>query len=516
MSRVFSGRRRLLLLCAIVVLHTSGTYSQVVVNTQYGDVAGHSTADGAITIFRGIPFARPPVDSLRWRAPQPPDAWEGVKVCTTFAASPVQRSPEPFSMWSEEFLIPKQPIGEDCLYLNVWAQKEATQQPVLVWIYGGGFNSGGSAVPIYDGEAMAREGVVFVSINYRVGAFGFLAHPELTAESPYGASGNYGLLDQVAALSWVQDNIAAFGGDPNRITIAGQSAGAASVNALIASPLAEGLFQRAIAESGGLLSREIADLAAAEEAGLRFADSLGVAGLEAMRALSAEKIQTTNAGPMRPIVDGYLLPLPVAELLGPDHRHDVELLTGWNENEGLILEAMADAAGYRSRILDRYGERADEYLDYYPATNDSIARRSQEDAARDALFGVQNYGWANLHAVYSDRPVYLYRFTRRVPGEGRYADYGAFHTGEVPYAYGNLDRVDRPWTTTDRQLAKEMLSYWVNFVKHGNPNAVGLPRWPAYSAALKEVMLLGGEVKAVGLPDAERLDFMYYLQMLEQ
>ncbi|PPK88421.1 para-nitrobenzyl esterase [Neolewinella xylanilytica] len=510
------GLGRAYLLSACLGLITLTLSAQPAVETYYGRVVGETSADGTINIFRGIPFARPPIDSLRWRAPEPPDSWTGTKVCTTFAASPMQRSPEPFSMWSEEFLIPKEPIGEDCLYLNVWSRAGATQQPVLVWIYGGGFNSGGSAVPIYDGEAMAREGVVFVSINYRVGPFGFLAHPELSAEAPYGSSGNYGLLDQIAALHWVRDNIAAFGGDPNRITIAGQSAGAASVNALVASPLSYGLFHRAIAESGGLLTREPVSLAAAEDNGLRFADSLGGTDLEAMRALPAATIQATPAPLLRPILDGYVLPLPVAELLGPGRAREVELLTGWNENEGLLPGPLVDAAAYRARIRERYPDRAEEYLSYYPATNDSIARRSQEDAARDALFGIQNYGWSNLHAGYSDRPVYLYRFTRRVPGEGKYADYGAFHTGEVPYAYGNLDRVDRRWTPVDHELSETMRTYWVNFVKHGNPNGVGLPAWPAYSAARKEVMLLGDRVRAELLPDAERLDFMFYLQSLDE
>ncbi|MGB3800046.1 MAG: carboxylesterase family protein [Lewinella sp.] len=481
-------------------------------DTQYGQVAGEATADGAIHIYRGIPFASPPVDSLRWRAPEAPEPWSGTRVCTTFAASPVQRSPEPFSMWSEEFLIPKEPIGEDCLYLNVWAQSRAEQQPVIVWIYGGGFNSGGSGVPIYDGEAMAREGVVFVSINYRVGALGFLAHPELSAEAPYGSSGNYGLLDQIAALHWVRDNIAVFGGDPNRITIAGQSAGAASVNALVASPLAAGLFHRAIAHSGGMVASQTSNLAAAEEAGLRFADSLGVTDLEAMRALPAGVILSAPAPPTRPVIDGYVLPLPVAELLGPGRGPNIDLLNGWTEEEGLLREPIADADTYRSRIRERYPDRTDDYLTYYPATNDSIAARSQKDAARDAMFGIQNYGWSNMHAGYASQPVYLYRFTRRVPGEGTYADYGAFHTGDVPYAYGNLDRVDRPWTPTDRTLSQTMLTYWVNFVKHGNPNGIGLPRWPAYSAARKEIMILGDRAGADLLPDAERLDFLFYLQ----
>jgi para-nitrobenzyl esterase len=241
------------------------------VKTQAGRVAGTTNAGGDVRIFRGIPFAAPPVGALRWKAPQPVKPWTGVRNCTAFGPSPMQNDPAPFSMWTEEYLIPKDPIDEDCLYLNVWtgARSAAEKRPVLVWIYGGGFVSGGSAVPIYDGEAMAKKGILFVSINYRVGVFGFFAHPELTRESGRGASGNYGLMDQVAALQWVQQNIAAFGGDPGNVTVAGQSAGAMSVNCLVASPLAKGLFTKAIAHSGASFGRNILTLREAEAGGKR-------------------------------------------------------------------------------------------------------------------------------------------------------------------------------------------------------------------------------------------------------
>ena len=494
------------------LLITAMLTAQEAVPTTYGPVSGTSTEDGEVRIFRGIPFAAPPVDSLRWRAPRPPETWTEPKVCTTFAASPVQRDPEPFSMWSAEFLIPKEPIDEDCLYLNVWAEAAARQQPVLVWIYGGGFNSGGGSVPIYDGEELARQGIVVVTINYRVGPFGFFAHPALTAESPYGASGNYGLLDQIAALRWVRDNVAAFGGDPDRITIAGQSAGAASVHALVASPLAAGLFRRAIAESGAMMTRGGPPLAEAEAAGERFASALGATTLEALRALPADKILAAADGSARPIRDGYVLPAPMPELTTRPHAVAVDLMTGWNEDEGLVFGPILDLAAYQKQSRDRYGEDAADFLERYAATDDATAERAQLDASRDEIFGIQNYAWANVHADYSDRPVYVYRFTRKVPGEGKYADYGAFHTGEVPYAFGNLHRVDRPFTAIDRRLSATMQQYWVNFVKHGNPNAPGLPRWPVYTASTQDIILFGDTVEAGPLPDGERLDFMYYLQ----
>ena len=514
MPAIQTGVYRVLLLGFLVLTGWSASAQPTAITT-YGPVVGTTVEDGKISVYRGIPFAQPPLDSLRWRAPQPPETWQEPRVCTTFAASPFQRPPQPFSVWSEEFLIPPAPIDEDCLYLNVWARSDAEQQPVLVWIYGGGFNSGGAAVPIYDGTAMAREGVVFVSINYRVGPFGFMAHPELSEEAPYASSGNYGLMDQIAALHWVRDNIAAFGGDPNRITIAGQSAGSASVHALVASPLADGLFHRAIAQSGGFYTREAPSLADAEDMGLRLAERAGAQSLQELRALPAAEVLAASTEPLWPVVDGYLLPQSVVSLTDGDDRHDLELLTGWNENEASRAAAGRDAEAYQSYVRETYGDRAEDFLEYYPAGSDSVARQSQMEAARDLTFGIQNYGWANLHAGYSNRPVYVYRFTREVPGEGEYAGNGAFHSGEIPYAYGTLDRSDRPWTDTDRRLSATMLTYWVNFVKHGNPNAVGLPRWPTYSAARKNILYLGEEVRAAPLADAERLDFMLYLQGLE-
>ncbi|MDQ3292631.1 MAG: carboxylesterase family protein, partial [Bacteroidota bacterium] len=247
-----------------------------VVKTQSGLVSGLKNQTVDIAIYKGIPFAAPPVNELRWKAPQPVKPWAGVRRCEAFGPSPMQADPAPFSMWSAEFLIPKEPISEDCLYLNVWsgAKSANEKRPVLVWIYGGGFNSGGSAVPIYDGEAMAKKGIVFVSLNYRVGVFGFFSHPELTKESGKNASGNYGLLDQIAALQWVQKNIAEFGGDPKNVTIAGQSAGASSVVCLVASPLAKNLFHKAIAQSGGGYTRITTTLSQAEEEGVKLVQEL--------------------------------------------------------------------------------------------------------------------------------------------------------------------------------------------------------------------------------------------------
>ncbi len=484
-----------------------------VVKTDAGSVSGTINKDGDIHIFKGIPFAAPPVGELRWKAPQPVQPWSGIKQCDAFSASPMQASPAPFSMWSAEFLIPKEPISEDCLYLNVWtkATSPGKKLPVLVWIYGGGFTSGGSACPIYDGEAMAKKGIVFVSINYRVGIFGFFAHPDLTKESPDHVSGNYGILDQVAALKWVQKNIAAFGGDANNVTIAGQSAGSMSVNCLVASPLAKGLFNKAIAESGASFVSGAfgsANLQQAEESGVKTATSLKVNSIEELRKLPASDLMKAQSSVRGVIIDGYVLPQSIAGIFASNKENDVALLTGWNENEGLMFGAVKKADEFQKQLTGQYGNDAQTALQYYPATNDSIANVSQLNLSRDIIFGVQNYTWANVESE-QGKKVYVYRFIHKVPGTGEYAKYGAFHTGEVPYAYDNLKFVNRPWQPVDEKLADVMSTYWANFIKTGNPNGKNLPGWKAYNTKDKEVMVLGETQQSQPLKDAAQLDFLY-------
>ncbi|MDO1445456.1 carboxylesterase family protein [Rhodocytophaga aerolata] len=492
------------------VSFTPTTADLATVKTDAGLVSGTKNTDGTIQIFRGIPFAAPPVGDLRWKAPQPVKPWTGVKKCEAFSASPMQASPAPFSMWSEEFLIPKEPISEDCLYLNVWtgAKTAIEKRPVLVWIYGGGFNSGGSAVPIYDGEALAKKGIVFVSINYRVGVFGFLAHPELTKESGKNASGNYGLMDQIAALQWVQKNIAAFGGDPKNVTIAGQSAGSMSVNALVASPLTAALFQKAIAQSGANFSRGTVSLQQAEENGVKFAQSVNASSIKELRSITAQELMQKSQGMRGVIVDGYVLPDAIANIFATNKQNNVALLTGWNENEGLVFGPIKNADEFRKEAETQYGTETSTFLKHYPATTDSVAAVSQLNLSRDMIFGVQNYTWANVQSKQGKLPVYVYRFTRKVPATGEYVKFGAFHTGEVPYAYDNLKFVNRPWQPVDRELANSMSSYWVNFIKSGNPNGKGLPQWPAYTTKDKQIMILGDKPGATTLPDEAALDFI--------
>ncbi len=486
-----------------------------VVKVDGGLISGTINSNGDVHIFEGIPFAAPPVGVLRWKSPQPVIPWKGVKKCDAFGPSPMQGDPVPFGPWSEEYLIPKKPISEDCLYLNVWtgAALPKERRPVLVWIYGGGFMSGGSGVPVYDGEATAKKGIVFVSINYRVGIFGFFAHPELTKESIHNASGNYGLMDQVAALKWVQKNISAFGGDPNNVTIAGQSAGSMSVNCLVASPLCKGLFKKAIAESGASLIKSTFSgnniLSSAEKEGERVAKSLNAANINDLRKIPAGDLMKVAAAFRSPIVDGYVLPESIAEIFKEDKQNDVALLTGWNENDGVIFGKPPTADEFKKQAEKNYGDDASKFLQLYPANNDDEAAASQGKLSRDIIFGIQNYTWANEQSEESKHKVYVYRFARKLPATGDYKKYGAFHTGEVAYAYDNLDFVHRcPWEQTDRDLAKTMSWYWANFIISGDPNRKDLPEWPAYNTKNFSVMVLDEHPHAETLPGREGLDFL--------
>lgn len=503
--------KRLLVFSFLFFSSSSFAQKLDIVKTNAGLVSGIVNNDGDIHIFKGIPFAAPPVGDLRWKAPQPVQTWNGIKKCNEFSASPMQAKPARFSVWTEEFLIPKEPISEDCLYLNVWtgASSSKEKRPVLVWIYGGGFTSGGSACAIYDGEATAKKGIVFVSINYRVGLFGFFAHPDLTKESEHKASGNYGLMDQIAALQWVQKNIAAFGGDPNNVTIAGQSAGSMSVNCLVASPLAKGLFKKAIAESGANFTNGNATLQQAEEEGIKVAQSLNAASIDELRKIPVEEILKKSQGFRGPIIDGYVLPEPIVDIFKSGKENKVALLTGWNEDEGLLFGAPKNAVDYKKDIEQKYGADAATFLQYYSAANDSDAAISQMRISRDQIFGAQNYMWANLSSEQGQK-VYVYRFTRKVPATGEYVKYGAFHTGEVCYAYDNLRLLqNRPLEPIDYELAKCMSTYFANFIKTGDPNGNELPRWNVYNTSDKKIIVFGKKCEPATLPDADALDFLY-------
>ena len=482
--------------------------------TEGGLVSGVKNNSDDVTAFKGIPFAAPPVGELRWKAPQPVKHWTGVRKCDAFGPSPMQPKPTPFMVYTSEFLIPEKPISEDCLYLNVWtpAKTKTEKKPVFVWIYGGGFTSGGSGCDIYDGEAMAKKGIIFVSINYRVGVFGFFAHPELTKESDGKASGNYGLLDQIAALKWIKRNIAAFGGDPNNVTIAGQSAGSMSVNCLVASPLTKGLFNKAIAESGSLTVKNPTlpsnNLKAAEEQGVKLAEKAGAKSIQNLRNMSADEVMKKLQGRYSPVVDGYVLPESVADIFAEDKQNHVPLITGWNADESFIA-SIKNKDDYKKQVEQQYGADAENFLKYFPAETDEQAARSQVEISRNQIFALSGYNWANMQSKYANSPVYVYNFNRKVPATAEYAKFGAFHTAEVPYVMNNLKTLkNRPLEEEDYKLANMMCDYWVNFVKTGNPNGAGLSEWPKYNTTDYMVKVFNVKTENKKVPGKEGLDFM--------
>jgi len=476
-----------------------------------GLISGVRSATSSVVAFKGVPFAAPPVGELRWKAPQPVRPWAGVKRCDAFGPSPMQAKPVPFMVYTSEFLIPDKPISEDCLYLNVWTKaRQGAKKPVFVWIYGGGFSSGGTAVPIYDGEAMAKNGIIFVSVNYRVGIFGFLAHPELTKESPDHASGNYGLLDQIAALKWIKKNIAAFGGDPGNVTIGGQSAGSMSVNCLVASPLAKGLFNKAIAESGSFMTAnpmlQSTNLQSAEQQGVKIAAAAHASSVNELRNIPAAGLMKIP-GQYSPIVDGYVLPESVSRIFAGGKQNKVPLLTGWNADESFVA-AFKTKEAFQQQAKNQYGADAENFLKYYPAHTDEEARRSQVKLSRDMIFALSGYKWAGIQSETEHSPVYVYYFARKLPATPDYVKYGAFHTGEVAYVMNNLKFLHRPWEPEDQKLAELMSSYWVNFISIGNPNGKGLPFWPAFNKLDAEAMVFDKTATRQPLPDKGEFDFM--------
>jgi para-nitrobenzyl esterase len=431
--------------------------------------------------FKGIPFAQPPVGPLRWQPPQPPKSWSGVRPAQKFGPRPMQRP-----IYSD-MIFRSGAVSEDCLYINVWSPAKSANQrlPVMVYFFGGGFMAGDGSEGRYDGESMAQRGIVSVTVNYRLGVFGFMAHPELTQESPHHASGNYGLLDQNAALKWVQENIAAFGGDPAQVTIAGESAGSISVSAQMASPLSKGLFARAIGESGSLLgAMPPVPLADAEQAGLKFATNCGAASLAALRALSADKIlEAANmAGSPRfgLAVDGYFLAENPFAVFAAGKQAKVPLLVGWNSEESgfrsVISSGGPSLTNFEAAVRRLYRDRADEVLKVYHPTNDSEVLAAATDLASDRFIAFSTWKWADAHCQSGSQPVYRYYYARPRPT----ARGGAVHSAEIEYCLGNL-RFNKvyAWTADDQKVSDTMQSYFANFIKTGNPNGPSLLNWPA-------------------------------------
>jgi len=499
--------------------------STTLVKTTAGKLSGVKSSDGAVISFKGIPYAMPPVNDLRWRAPKPAAPWSGVLKAGHFSRSCMQTSPSSMGPWTEEYMDQNE-RSEDCLYLNVWTEGIAGKRPVLVWIHGGGFDQGSTSVALYNGEALARKGIVVVTINYRLGVFGFFAHPELTKESGTHSSGNYGLQDTLAALEWVKANIAAFGGDPTQVTIGGQSAGAIAVHALIASPLAKGLFRGAIAQSGSTIADLLHSLADAEKDGVKFQQTKGVGSLKELRAMPVYQLMAQVEGaPFQwfPVVDGFLLPDTVSAMIAQGNQNDVAMLTGWCADEGSIDPTYGkltpeefdrevrrpSVAGPASFFgLTPAGDLADEFLKLYPASTPS---KSQIDSAR-AENMVSTFLWAKHRAAHSKTPVYTYLWDHPLPGPKRDL-YRVFHSTELPYVFNSLASVKRPWEPADYTIAEKTTSYWANFVKTGNPNGDGLANWPPFDGDTPVTMELGDRFEVQPIADAAQVKLLETILM---
>ncbi len=479
------------------------------VRVEQGLLAGTSGVHPYVRVYKGIPYAAPPVGELRWKAPQPPAAWPGVRQATEFAPVCMQT---PYPASAAIYQSKPQPLSENCLYLNVWtAAKSAKDRlPVMVWIHGGGFTRGSGSSASYDGEILARKGVVVVTLNYRLGVFGFFAHPALTAESEHHASGNYALLDQIAALEWVKTNIGAFGGDAKCVTIFGESAGSWAVNALMASPRAKGLFHRAIGESGGSFA-PMKTLADAEKTGQDLAASLGATAdaLKALRAKPAEEIlKASSEQTIRQVVDGWVLPEEIYTFFAQGKQNDVPLIVGLNADEGTALApqgANIEKELFIAGAQQRYASLAEQFLKVYPAGTDAEAVSSFYAAYRDSVFGWEMRTWARLQTKTGRQPAYFYYFTRKPPGPQR-EKLRAFHAADLAYVFGNFPW-PFPWEDTDRKLSDAITSYWTNFAKKGDPNGERLAKWPEYAVKTDEMIEFGDEIRVGSQINKAGLDF---------
>ena len=470
-----------------------------------GLIAGAAGATPEMHIYRGIPYAAPPVGNLRWRAPQPPARWEGVRKAEQFGPVCTQTNPQ---------------SREDCLYLNVWtAAKPGEKLPVMLWIYGGGYSQGSGSQPDYDGEALARKGAVVVTFNYRLGALGFFAHPELTQESGGKGAANFGLLDAIAALQWIQRNIAAFGADTGRVTIFGESAGSGMVSNLMASPLAKGLFHRAIGESGGWNTSSIGklrSLAMAEQAGVKFAEGLGVKSLAALRAEPAAAMVTGGRGG-GPVVDGWSIPQDPGVAFAEGKQNDVPVLVGSNRDESFGGHP-ATVEEYVERARNQYGPLADTFLQLYPAASVEQAQDSAFIAGRDEMAWLMR-NWARSAQSTGKSRSWVYFFTKQPPvlpnatGPLTPNKFGtATHTSEIVYVFQNL-RAPRAWTDSDRRVSDAMSTYWVNFAAGGDPNGKGLPEWPPFDAVKNPgALVLGDKIENGSVLNPRQIAFFqaYY------
>lgn len=528
-----------LFLLSNMIANAQGNNSFAVQTTiENGIIEGNYDTKSGIQTYFGVPFAKPPVGNLRWKAPQPLENWKGVKETKKFSARPMQ------TVVFGDMNSRSEGVSEDCLYLNVWtpAKRNTKDLPVLVYFFGGGFVAGDASEPRYDGEAMAKKGIVAVTVNYRLNIFGFFAHPELSAEAPYKASGNYGLLDQAAALKWVQKNIAAFGGDPKKVTIAGESAGSISVSAQMASPLSRGLIAGAIGESGAGINPTLAPvpLAEAEKAGAEFAKNAGYPTLAQLRKLSTREVYEIYNESKRfgfpTVIDGYFYPKTIAQIFAAKEQAQVPLLLGWNSAEipgqAFMFGQPYKEEAYIARVKKEYPNDFEEVLKLYPHGSEKEIELSATALASDRFISYSTWKWFDLHRNNSSQPVYRYLYSKLRPGlvdqtmasglaggtvkkDGNTPKapepVGAPHACEIEYCMGNLHLVkEYAWTADDYKVSETMMNYFANFIKTGNPNGAKLPEWPAAKAgdATPPVMILNTESKAENAKDDARYLFL--------
>jgi para-nitrobenzyl esterase len=499
-----------------------------------GMVAGVIGGQPTVRVFKGIPFAAPPLGQNRWRAPQPVAKWDGVRKADAFGAPCAAGAPPagrgggggrgaaaPGAAPQAPAAPPREPArAEDCLYLNIWtsANSPNDKRPVMVWIYGGGFTGGSGGLAWYDGENLASKGPVIVTFNYRLGSLGFFAHPELAKESGHNASGNYGMMDAIAALQWVKRNISAFGGDPNNVTIAGESAGAIMVGALLGSPLAKGLYHRAIAESGGWMGLTMGRMASGQTAqanGSKTMEALGVKTIAELRAKPMNELTGLSAGGL--VVDGYVIPEDVSLTFMNGKQHAVDVLTGSNKDEANfgVCPGVGGRGGgpaltadtFKANSQRKFGEAADEYAKLYPVVSDADAPSAAHVACADEInWNMRQWAVAQAKA---GKKAYAYFFTRIPTLNGGPSPQGATHTAEISYAWNNpKGQASQTWNDVDTKLADTMSSYWVNFITKGDPNGNGLPKWPEYKdLANGRVMVLGDTVQVESVPPTAKLSF---------
>ena len=495
----------------------------VQIPTADGVLEGVVSADGKVRTFKGIPYAAPPVGRLRWKPPQPALPWTGVRKAVDYPRRAMQ------GRIYDDMVFHDAGPSEDCLYLNIWMPEnhpESRRLPVMVWIYGGGFVAGSTSEPRQDAGNLSKQGVMVVSIGYRLGVFGFLALPELTKESEHNASGNYGLLDQVAALKWIKANIATFGGDPDNVTIFGESAGSRSVGALMASPLAQGLFRRAIGESSSCFDtpQPWKPRVQAEQAGVKFAESaFGTDSLEGLRAMPAQKVLAAALKLPReyftPDIDGFFLPTNCLSIYASGQQSHVPLLVGWNRDErdfkSFFTNDAPTVANYVKRVKAQFGTNAESILKLYPATTDAAAKRAGQDIASDQFTGYDTWKWMEMQLQTGGSPIFRYEFDQTLPlppNAKPGTEPAAPHAAEIEYVFRVLSSKHLPWRPDDHKVSELMAAYWSNFAKTGDPNGPGLPPWPAYNRQ-NDYPVMHLKPDSGSAPDAHRARYEFLDQL---